>query len=121
MGASVCCYFSYLRYYLRYLLHSLFFVITPIALYTTSYIQILSIHPLQLAPHFSSITIIISRRHSFHCQPQRIHHNHRQLISNLYQMPSPLTSTTTLPYSVFVSVVFPLILVSSTTAHTLQM
>src|ERR1700760_544588 len=121
MGAFVCCYFSYLCYHLCYLLHSLFFVITPIASYTTSYIQMLSIHPLQLAPHFSSITIIISRRHTFHCQPRRIHCDHRQPISNLYRIPSPLTSTTTLPYSVFVSVVFPLILVSSTAAHTLQM
>src|ERR1700759_5724566 len=120
MGASVCCYFSYLRYHLRYLIHSLFFVITPIASYTTSYIQILSIHPLQLAPHFSSITIILSRRHTFHCQPRRIHRSHRQPISNVYRIPSPLTSTTTLPYSVFISVVFPLILVSSTIAHMLQ-
>ena len=72
MGASACCYFSYLRYHLCYLLHSLFFVITPIALYTTSYSQLLSIHPLQLATHFSSITIIISPRHTSHCQPRRL-------------------------------------------------
>src|SRR6201996_9542300 len=117
MGASVCCYFSYLHYHLCYLLHSLFFVITPIASYTTSYIQILSIHPLQLAPHFSSITIIISHCHTFHCQPRQIHRNHQQPISNLYRIPSPLTSTTTLPYSVFVSVVFPIILVSLTATH----
>src|ERR1700761_5589201 len=65
-------YSSYLLYHLCYLLHSPpFFAITPVALYTTSSSQILSIYPLWLAPHphsFLPILIIISR-HTFHCQP----------------------------------------------------
>src|ERR1700761_4472366 len=75
MGASACCYFSYLRDHLCYLLHSPFFVITPIASYTTSSSQILSIYPLRLAPHPHGFlpTLIIISRHTFHCQPRRIH------------------------------------------------
>src|ERR1700761_2143454 len=78
MGASACCYFSYLRDHLCYLLHSPFFVITPITSYTMSSSQILSIYPLWLAPHPHGFlpTLIIISRHTFRCQPQRIHRDH---------------------------------------------
>src|SRR6201996_8423825 len=56
--------------------HSPFFAITPIALYTTSSTQILSMCPLWLAPHPHSFLPILISRHTFHCQPRRIHHDH---------------------------------------------
>src|ERR1700761_149156 len=56
--------------------HSPFFAITPIALYTTSSSQILSMCPLRLAPHPHSFLPILISRHTFHCQPRRIHHDH---------------------------------------------
>ena len=58
--------------------HSPIFVITPIALYTTSSSHKLSMCPLRLSPHphgFLPILIIITRR-TAHCQPQQIHHDH---------------------------------------------
>src|ERR1700761_3076252 len=78
MGASTCCYFSYLRDHLCYLLHTPFFAITPIASYTTSSSKILSIYPLWLAPHPHGFlpTLIIISHHTFHCQPRQIHCDH---------------------------------------------
>src|ERR1700761_5379174 len=83
MGASTCCYFSYLRNCLCYLLHSPFFAITPIASYTISSSQILSIYPLRLAPHPHGFlpTLIIISRHTFCCQPRQIH---RDLSIDIY-------------------------------------
>src|ERR1700761_6939509 len=77
MGASACCYFSYLCDHLCSLLHSPFCATTPIASYTTSSSQILSI-PTSASPtsHGFLPTLIIISRHTFHCQPRRIHHNH---------------------------------------------
>src|ERR1700761_5035759 len=77
MGASTCCYFSYLCDHLRYLPYSPFCATTPIASYTTSSSQILSI-PTLASPHPHSFlpTLIIISRHTFHCQPQRIRHDH---------------------------------------------
>src|ERR1700761_2831564 len=56
--------------------HSPFFTITPIALYTTSSSQILSMCPLRLAPHPHGFLPILISHHTFHCQPRQIHHDH---------------------------------------------
>src|SRR6201996_7323665 len=68
MGASACCYFSYLRDHLCYLLHSPFFVITPIASYTTSSSQILSTRLVQPAPHPHAF--LLHSHHTSSCQPR---------------------------------------------------
>src|ERR1700760_1354760 len=76
MGASTCCYFSYLCNHLRYLLYSPFCATTPIASYTTSSSQILSIPTSasptspRLSPHSHHHQL-----HTFHCQPRWIHHD----------------------------------------------